>query len=239
MTDEFIKLPRLYLNADLHADQQLSPEEGQIHYLRNVLRCGQGDNVRVFNGRDGEWLAAVESAGRKSLALVVTRQIKAQPPVRQAVHLVFSPIRKARMDWLVEKAAELGVSHLHPVVTRFSEVREINGDRVSAQLTEACEQCERLDTPALSELVTLTQFIASWSPSVPIFACLERENVPHLRSLALPQGAAGILIGPEGGFSQEEKAQLSKTAFVKPVSLGDSILRAETAALTALSFFIR
>ncbi|HEY8191628.1 MAG TPA: 16S rRNA (uracil(1498)-N(3))-methyltransferase [Alphaproteobacteria bacterium] len=229
-SDGFIKLPRLYVESGLSAGGIITLPQEQAHYLRNVLRIGAGGRVRLFNGRDGEWAATVETSGKKEVSLRPEKKLKDQPPPPREVRLFFTPIKKARMDWLVEKAVELGVTHLHPVLTQNTDVRAINEERVRAQIIEATEQCERMDIPVLAPLQPLFTAIQEHK----ILACVERTDAPPLHKVLPPSGPVAILIGPEGGFSAEEKEKLSAAPSVGIVSLGPRILRAETAALVAL-----
>lgn len=229
-SDGFIKLPRLYVESGLSAGGIITLPQEQAHYLRNVLRIGAGGRVRLFNGQDGEWTATVETSGKKEVSLRPERKLKSQPPPAREVRLFFAPIKKARMDWLVEKAVELGATHLHPVLTRNTDVRAINEERVRAQIIEAAEQCERMDIPTLAPLQPLFTAIQRRE----ILACVERTDAPPLRAILPDSGPAALLIGPEGGFSAEEKEKLSSDPSVRVVSLGVRILRAETAALVAL-----
>jgi 16S rRNA (uracil1498-N3)-methyltransferase len=230
MTDDYIKLPRLYVDGELKTEASLG--EGPAHYLRSVLRLSGGARLRLFNGRDGEWLGEIAALDKKAASVRLLEQIKKQPSARTPVHLLFAPIKKDRLDFLIEKSVELGVTDLHPIVTNRTEIRKVNNERLQAQITEAAEQCERLDLPALHALSDLPVKLAGWDSAIPLLACIERAGAPVLRHVNPP---AAILIGPEGGFDESEKAALARYAFIKPVSLGDSILRAETAALKALS----
>lgn len=237
-TDTYKKLPRLFVDRELGPGQTVLLEQAQAHYLRNVLRRGEGDGIRLFNGRDGEWHARLSQLGKKTADATCDTQITPQPQPGPEIHLIFAPIKKNRMDMLVEKAVELGATHLHPVLTRNTEVRNINPDRLLAQITEAAEQCERLDRPSLSSLQSLPDFLTGWPKSTHIAACIERENqtAPLSEIFESGQSAYTVLIGPEGGFTAEEKALMGKQPdLIRPASLGPYILRAETAACYALT----
>jgi 16S rRNA (uracil1498-N3)-methyltransferase len=243
MSKDFIKLPRLYVEASLADGQAVPLRADQGHYLRNVLRRAVGDSVRLFNGRDGEWLATIDVLDKKNCTVIPSKCVKSQPTLKCRIALYFAPIKKARMDWLIEKAVELGATDLHPVLTQFTELRVLNEDRLTAQIIEAAEQCERLDVPRLHGMIKLQEI------SAPVLACLERDgDCPSLQEILTPsQGGRtkeggteiiptlSVLIGPEGGFSQDESAWLKKSPHVTCVSLGDTILRAETASIYALS----
>jgi len=229
--NDVIKRPRLYVDSDLQESSHAVLGKEQAHYLLHVLRCRSGDGLRLFNGRDGEWYGIIETASKKDISIRLESKIKEQPAQMRAVHLFFTPIKKARLDWLVEKAVELGATHLHPVLTQNTEVRAINETRIRTQIIEAAEQCERMDAPALLPLKPLFSAL----PDMVVLACLERMGATPLRE-CLPQEKESVafLIGPEGGFTIEEKEKLCALSNVKPVSLGPRILRSETAAITAL-----
>jgi len=198
------------------------------------MRRKPGDQLRLFNGRDGEWLATLETLDKKAAIAVPVRLLRPQPQQNRQVHLLFAPLKKARMDILIEKATELGVTHLHPVLTRNTEVRQINEDRLRAQIIEAAEQCERLDIPALVPIKDLTA-LAGWDKTIPLYACIERrEGLPLLHVCKFGDTMA-FLIGPEGGFSEDEAEKLAALPFISAVSLGDTVYRAETAALVCLA----
>lgn len=224
-----IKLPRLYVDHDLAVGAEATLAEGQAHYLRSVMRLGVGDAVRLFNGRDGEALATLRTLDKKSAVASVTEQIRPQPPAPGQTHLLFTPLKKDALDFLIEKSVELGVTHLHPVLTHNTDVRRINDERLRQQIIEAAEQCERLTVPALAPLQPLETVLAAWNKKIPLFAALERFAAPGLPQ-KFPRDIA-FLIGPAGGFTEGEKAMLAPHA----VQLGPAILRAETAALLCLS----
>ncbi len=208
-------------------------EQGQAHYLKHVLRRQQNDTVRLFNSKDGEWLAALAFTGKKHVVACVRECLRPQPPAASHIHLLFAPIRKNRMDFLIEKAVELGVTDLHPVITANTEHRHINPARLRAQIIEAAEQCERCDIPVLQESADLAGCLAAWPEAVPVLACLERHQAT---ALSFPvSGAVAALVGPEGGLTADEMRLILSFPFVRPVSLGGTILRAETAALKILS----
>ncbi|MGZ9109209.1 MAG: 16S rRNA (uracil(1498)-N(3))-methyltransferase [Micavibrio sp.] len=236
--DDFFKLPRLYVDAPLSAGVDITLSADQAHYFKTVLRRQDGDQVRLFNGRDGEWLCALTSLGKKDGLARPERQIKAQPTKSPGIHLYFAPIKKARMDWLVEKAIELGATDLHPVITQNTEVRDVNAKRLQQQMFEAAEQCERLDLPALHDLIKLQDLPNHLSPGAKLFACLERGETLSIETLldALPgDKAIAILIGPEGGFTASEADWIGRQKDWSAASLGPRILRCETAVCVALS----
>ena len=199
------------------------------------MRRKEGDNVRLFNGRDGEWLAVFTAFEKKSVTANSVRQLLAQPERTREIHLAFAPIKKARMDFLIEKAVELGATHLHPVLTHNTEMRQINETRLRAQIIEAAEQCERLDIPVVYPLQTLENFIGNWQQPIPVMACFERSEAPFIDDVMNNKKDVAFLIGSEGGFSEIEKERLLKQQIIIPVSLGHRIFRSETAALFVLS----
>lgn len=230
------KLPRLFTESPLSEGCAAVLDTAQTHYLKNVLRKQEGEHLRVFNGKDGEFTAHIEKLGKKEAIIRLEALFLPQPPAAPPVHLVFAPIKKARLDMLIEKAVELGASDLHPVLTERTENRHLNTERLNAQITESLEQCERLARPRLHPLQKLEKLIPTWQSPV-IFACLEREDaLPLTEALnsMTAQGAA-LLLGPEGGFTPKEISYLTAAKNCRPVSLGPAILRAETAVFYALS----
>jgi 16S rRNA (uracil1498-N3)-methyltransferase len=234
MMKEYYKYPRLYLNMPLYesANCPLSPE--QAHYLRVVLRKGQGDIVRVFNGRQGEFIAEIEVAGKRDANLILRTQRCQQEEGARALHLYFAPIKKQRLDMLIEKAVELGVTHLHPILTARTENRKLNMERLQAQILEAAEQSERLSIPVLHEMKSLQGALRDVR-AFPLLACLERGTATPLSEIQMGE-ETGFLIGPEGGFDDEEIDIILKAQDVQAVSLGRNVLRAETAAFSCLAY---
>ncbi len=229
--DNDAKLPRIYVEAPLGDGLSVPLDADQAHYLKNVMRRNDGDPLRIFNGRDGEWRANLSNLSKKGGTLDLSYIIKPQPPLSRRVHLYFAPVKKTAMDWMIEKAVELGATDLHPVLTQNTEVRKLNDERLTKQVLEAAEQCERLFIPVLHPILPLER---AFNPDIPVLACIERENTPDISRSVPKNGDIGILIGPEGGFTAEEKSFLREKAGVTAVSLGDSVLRAETAACYAL-----
>lgn len=233
MSTSDTKSPRLFVPAALGAGDTVPLEQDKAHYLLNVMRLKSGDAVRLFNGRDGEWLARLEQTGKKTAHLACGQQLRVQPAATSAVHLLFAPIKRDRMEVLIEKAVELGATDLHPVLTQRCEVRKLNDERLAALVAEAAEQCERLDMPVLHPLGPLDKKIVSLK--LPVYAALERRSAPLF---VPPQGDVACLVGPEGGFTEQEMAMLENAAHVSAVNLGSHILRAETAAIAMLSAVI-
>ena len=233
VSTDFIKTPRLYVDTPMAAGSTITLDKAQSHYLANVMRRNTGDTLRVFNGRDGEWGGRISSLSKREVTIDLTEKLHEQPQEKQELHLIFAPIKKQRMDFMIEKAVELGATHLHPIVTNHTEVRKLNEERIFAQIVEACEQSERLDVPEMLPIQSLRKLLSSWDKSVPVAACLERGDYPMLGKTE--QGVRAVLIGPEGGFDEDEVTLLKAYSFIVAVSLGTAIMRAETAALYSLS----
>jgi 16S rRNA (uracil1498-N3)-methyltransferase len=203
------------------------------------MRMGVGDAVRLFNGRDGDWLAAIATLGKGKGALGVERQIAPQR-AEPEIWLLFAPLKSQRQDMLVEKAVELGVSVLQPVLTERTQTRRVNPDRLAAQVIEAAEQCERMTVPEVRPLAELSAVLAAWEASRRLFYGDETGNgAPALTVFSAAEGPGGdaLLVGPEGGFSPRELDVLSAASFSSGVGLGPRILRAETAALASLALW--
>ena len=227
---------RLFVDAPLAQGGAIELGQEQAHYLKHVMRLGEGDTVALFNGSDGEYRARVESFGKRAAFLRVEAQTRAQE-AEPDLWLVFAPIKRARIDYLVEKATELGASALLPVITRHTHVERLNLERLRAHAIEAAEQSERLTVPVIEEPQPLDDVLAAWDGSRRIMLCDESGAAPPV-SVALANQRArawAVLIGPEGGFAETELDALRKLPFVSPVSLGPRILRADTAALAGLA----
>jgi len=230
--DDFFKLPRLFVDAPLEEGGIVTLTPDQVHYFKTVLRRENDAPIRLFNGRDGEWLCHLQNLSKKSGLAIAAENIKKQPPPSPGVHLYFAPIKKTRMDWLIEKAVELGATHLHPVITQNTEVREVNEKRLRQQIFEAAEQCERLDMPILCDSEKLYSLQQTEGP---VLACLERGDTKPIMQAVPGSGPVSILIGPEGGFTAAETEWIAGRKNWLPVSLGPRILRCETAACVALT----
>lgn len=229
---------RLYLEQDLTAGATIGLDHAQSHFLRSVLRLEAGANLGVFNGRDGEWLAEIDVMGKGWVSLSVREQRRPQESSLD-LWLIFAPVKRARIDFLAEKATELGVSRLQPVLTRYTDVSRVNREHLAATAKEAAERCGRLDLPAVEEPVTLASLLESWPSERRLLLCADSSAaVPiaeALEMVALTPGPVAAMTGPEGGFAPTELDALLQLPFVTPVSLGPRILSADTAALAALA----
>ena len=229
---------RLFLDAPLQEGAEIGLDRGQSNYLVNVMRLEAGAMVAVFNGRDGEWRAELTNPHRKAATLTARARMRGQEPLPD-LHLIFAPIKKARTDFIVEKACELGCARVRPVITRYTQSDRLNLDRLRAHMIEAAEQCGGVSVPELDAAQPFGTMLAEWPSSgrALIFCDEARTSAPMTDALAtLPRGApAAILIGPEGGFSPEEAERLRGHPATLPVSLGPRILRADTAAVAALA----
>lgn len=244
MPAQDLRTPRLYVEAPLAAGAALPLDRGQTNYLINVLRRKRGDPVLVFNGRDGEWRARIDAVSRKGAALAVIEQARPQTAAGD-LHYLFAPLKQARQDYLVQKAVELGVSRLVPVLTRHGQVARVNLDRLRANAVEAAEQCGILSLPDIAAPIALEQLLAEWIPERLLVFCDEeapvRDPVAVLEEArdstppALGPPAITVLVGPEGGFAEEERAALLKLPNMVRLSLGPRVLRADTAAVAVLA----
>jgi len=228
--------PRLFVDAAQAAGQTVALERSQGNYLGNVLRLGAGDSVLVFNGRDGEWRASIEGRKRAD-SLTILALARPQDRLPDLAY-VFAPLKHARLDYMVQKAVEMGASTLQPVLTRFTQVSRVNGERMRANVIEAAEQCGILSLAAVTEPVTLDRYLAAREAQRLLVFCDEATEVADpLRALQGERREAGIdvLVGPEGGFAEEERAILLRQKRTLRLSLGPRILRADTAGVAALA----
>ena len=230
------KLIRLFVTASLADGAAVELGQEQTHYLKNVMRLREGEAVALFNGGDGEFRARLESFGKRTARLLVEERLRAQA-AEPDLWLVFAPIKRARIDYLIEKATELGASALVPVITRHTNVERLNLERLRAHAIEAAEQSERLTVPRIDEPRAFDDVLGAWDKSRRIMLCDESGTAPRASVALANQSAASwaVLIGPEGGFAETELDALRKLPFVSPVSLGPRILRADTAALAGLA----
>lgn len=227
---------RLYSEAPLKVGAMLELARDQANYLLNVLRLRAGDTILVFNGRDGEWLCAVRAEGRKQASLEALEQTRPQPLAPDLLYL-FAPLKHARLDYVAQKAVEMGAGALHPVLTRFTQVSRLNLDRLGANAIEAAEQCGILTLPEIRAEQPLAAALAGLEPERLLVFCDEAQE-PQSPIAALqkaPRGPLAVLIGPEGGFDESERALILQRERVLRLSLGPRILRADTAAVAALA----
>jgi 16S rRNA (uracil1498-N3)-methyltransferase len=228
-------LPRLYVDRQLSEGAALTLEGAQANYLSAVMRLGPGAQVKLFDDRTGEWLAEIMEAGKKRVTLRIVRHLRPREPVPD-LWLLFAPIKRGRIDWIAEKATELGVARLVPVITQRTIVDRTNSDRLLAHMIEAAEQCERTALPELAEPQKLDALLRTWPAERTLLFADEGGGQP-LASAAAPAPAA-ILIGPEGGFTDDERSAIRALPQSRAVSLGPRILRADTAAVAAVSLWM-
>ena len=228
-------LARLYVDPPLSAGVAVGLDAGQANYLGNVLRLKEGGEVLLFDGVSGEWLARVVEAGKRRMILAVVEPTRAQEAVPDLT-LAFAPIKKARVDWLVEKAVELGVAHLQPVITQRTIVDKLNLERMRSHIVEAAEQCGRTALATIAEPVKLDAWLKGRDPARTLYFADETGGEPAPG--AFVPGPAVILTGPEGGFTPEEGASIRAAPNARAISLGPRILRAETAALAAVATYM-
>jgi len=234
------RIPRLHVNTALASGGEIILEPGHTHYLRSVLRRGPGTPVAAFNRADGEWSCRIAEINKSGARLTVEHQMRvAQSEPETDLWLLFAPIKRGRIDWLVEKATELGVSVLMPVWTARSQAERVNLERLRAHAIEAAEQSERLSVPELRPPEALERVIAGWPTGRRLFICDESGGGEPIGDAAvrLTCGPAALLVGPEGGFDDTELDAVCKLSFVTQVGLGPRVLRAETAAVAALAVF--
>jgi 16S rRNA (uracil1498-N3)-methyltransferase len=235
--------PRLFVRSELAAGRAIALDVKQANYIKNVLRLRPGAAVQLFNGRDGEWRAAVAAAaaGRREVSLTCEEMLRRQEPLPSLSYL-FAPLRQARLDYMVEKAVEMGAGRLVPVVTRHTQVRAVNAERLFAHVVEACEQCGVIAVPAIGPLTPFPDLMAAWCEPAEgrvLVVADEAESREPRDPLAALAGIGGrdvaLLIGPEGGFAAEERAAFRAVPGVVILPLGPRILRADTAAVAALA----
>lgn len=225
---------RLFSDMPLEAGAGISATPGQAHYLGTVMRRGPGEALRIFNGRDGEWLARIEAIRKDRATLLVERLLRPQSP-EPNLWLLFAPLKRDATDMLVQKATELGASALMPVLTERTNTERVNLTRLAAIAMEAAEQSERLTVPALHPPRKMADLLGDWPDLRPLVAAIERTDAPPPpRGLA----SAALLIGPEGGFSPGEVDLLRSRTFLVAASLGPRVLRAETAAIAGLALLL-
>jgi 16S rRNA (uracil1498-N3)-methyltransferase len=231
------RTPRLYVSQDLAEGAEVKLDPQQTNYLVNVLRLGAGAPTLLFNGRDGEFSASLAASSRKAASLIVGARTRAQetPP---DVDYLFAPLKHARLDYMAQKAVEMGASRLRPVITRHTQVSRVNLERLQANAIEACEQCGVIWIPEIAPVEPLAEALKRWPPErLLVFCDEEAEQASPLDALgsARADSGVGLLIGPEGGFDDDERAAILSAPRVLRLSLGPRILRADTAAVAALT----
>jgi len=229
--------PRLFVETELALGGQIRIDGGQAHYLGSVMRVKPGDPVKLFDDRTGEWLGVAANVGKRDLTLDITQQLRPREPVPD-LWLCAAPIKKGRIDWVAEKACELGVDRLLPVLTRRTMIDRLNLDRLRSHMIEAAEQCGRTALPQLAEPVKLPALLRDWPADRTLFFADETGGEPAHQAMAAHPGAAAILIGPEGGFDPQEREAIRALPQAVGIALGPRILRAETAAAAAISVWM-
>jgi 16S rRNA (uracil1498-N3)-methyltransferase len=230
------RAPRLFVEAPLSPGAEVALDRDQANYLKNALRLKAGDAVLAFNGRDGEWRARLVASGRRDLALGLEAMTRPQLPAGDLA-LAFAPLKHARLDYLVQKVVEMGVTRLLPMITRHTAVARVNVDRMRANAIEAAEQCGILAVSVVEEPLTFARVVAGLPPEgLAVFCDEEAEPGDPLAALKhAPPGPVTLLIGPEGGFAEEERRTLLARERTVRLSLGPRVLRADTAAVAALA----
>ncbi|MEP9353226.1 16S rRNA (uracil(1498)-N(3))-methyltransferase [Xanthobacter sp. KR7-65] len=225
---------RLHVTADLAAGAEVLLEREAAHYVANVIRLAVGEGILLFNGRDGEWRALRGTGGKREVRLEVTQQVRPQP-APLTLEYAFAPLKHARLDYMVQKAVEMGAGVLSPVITRYTQVSRVNLERMVANAIEAAEQCGILTLPQVEEPRPLDAWLAALAPERLLVFCDEAsaDEDPIAALREAPAGPVSVLIGPEGGFSPEERGRIARRGLT--LSLGPRILRADTAAVAALA----
>jgi len=230
------KLQRLFVKSKLEPGAEIALAKDQAHYLGTVLRLKPGERILLFNGNDGEWCAELTAIGRKGAEARLEHQTRLQENGPD-LHYLFAPLKRARLDYMAQKATELGASALRPVITRHTMAERVKTERLRANAIEAAEQCGILRVPEVMDPEKLSKLLAAWDATrLLIFA---DESAPHASPIEALKtrrpGPLAVLIGPEGGFEREERAALLAKSFVLPISLGPRVMRADTAAVAALA----
>ncbi|WP_413711035.1 16S rRNA (uracil(1498)-N(3))-methyltransferase [Rhizobium sp. Rhizsp82] len=230
------RMQRLFIDAPLSANAAVEADSDQYNYLANVLRMSDGAEILVFNGRDGEWKATLAFPTRKRILLTPIEQTRPQPAPSD-LHYLFAPLKVGRLDYLVQKAVEMGAGLLQPVMTQHVQGKITNLDKLKANVIEAAEQCGILGIPDVAEPVKLFDLLDGWSGHRRIIYCDEGDAGQNPLPLlsAIGEKKLALLVGPEGGFSEEERARLRSLDFVTAIPLGPRILRADTAAVAAMA----
>jgi 16S rRNA (uracil1498-N3)-methyltransferase len=230
------KLHRIHVPGTIASGDDIALAPEHAHHLRAVLRMEAGGRFLVFNGRDGEWLAEISRVDKKGVAARLVEQVRPQDPPA-TLHVLFAPLKIGRLDYLVQKLVEMGAGVIQPVLTDFTQNRSLRQDKLEAWVQEAAQQCGILAIPELRPALSLDEALAGWEPERSLMFCDEDSRIQNpLEALAgVERGKIGVLIGPEGGFSDRERAMLRAKPFVTAIPLGPRILRADTAAVAALA----
>ncbi|TPJ72859.1 16S rRNA (uracil(1498)-N(3))-methyltransferase [Mesorhizobium sp. B2-7-1] len=230
------KMQRLFVPDDLGTGVEFDAGQQQSHYLAHVLRLAEGAEILLFNGRDGEWSAAIAAKSKKAVKLKVLELQRPQPPLPDLVYC-FAPLKQGRLDYLVQKAVEMGAGILQPIITQHTQVAKPGIDRLRANVVEAAEQCGILAVPEVREAEKLERLLANWDEERRLIFCDEdaSTNNPLPALQAVKEKKLALLVGPEGGFSEDERKMLRALPFVTAIPLGPRILRADTAAVAALA----
>lgn len=229
--------PRLFVEGELAAGQSRVLDGNAAHYLGSVMRVAPGDAVILLDDISGEWAARVEAVAKRAVTVTLVECLRPRESVPD-LWLCVAPVKKPHFDWVIEKATELGVAHIVPVLTRRCVVDKVNGDRMRAIATEAAEQCARTALPEIAPLVPLAALLADWPDKRGLFFADELGGAPAAAAFAAHNGPAAVLIGPEGGFDDSERTRIRAIPQAHPVSLGPRILRAETAAIAATALWM-
>lgn len=230
------KLQRLFLTEALSLEKKIILPETQSHYLKNVLRMKEHAGLLLFNGIDGEWYGEISEIKKKNVILQIVKKERQQPEPTDLIYC-FAPLKHARLDYMVQKAVEMGASVLQPVITHFTQVTRINEERIRANIIEACEQCGVLTLADIYRPLSLPELLQNWQLDRHLIFCDEAAQTQNPLAILekMPKAPLGVLIGPEGGFSDEERIMLQQFSFVRAIPLGPRILRADTAAVAALA----
>ncbi|TQL17874.1 16S rRNA (uracil1498-N3)-methyltransferase [Zymomonas mobilis] len=230
-------LPRLYVDEKLLLEAVIVPDRAQAHYLISVMRFKMGSQLVLFDNMTGEWLGEVIEADRKHLQIKIIHHLNEKEAIPD-LWLLTAPIKKGRIDWIYEKACELGVARITPVITQRTIVDRVNLERLQAHIVEAAEQCGRTSLSEVSEACSLKQILADWPEERALFFADETGGESMISAITQRKGPAAILIGPEGGFTDQEREMIHQIQQAVPVSLGPRILRADTAAIAAAALWM-
>ncbi len=230
------KMQRLFVDADLSAGGSVAATAEQFNYLTNVLRMGEGDHILLFNGRDGEWRARLTFESKKKLSLTIVTQTREQTPLPD-LHFLFAPLKVGRLDYLIQKSVEMGAGVIQPVITQHTQNHRVSVDKLQANALEAAEQCGILALPHVCAPLKLDMLLGTWDISRRIIFCDEDHTTQNPVSALtnIKEKQLAVLIGPEGGFSDDERSLLRGLPFVTAIPLGPRILRADTAAVAAMA----